>query len=131
MAKGIGDVIYSLLSNDAPVAAIVGTKIFPYVAVDNVAYPYMVYTDTAIDPLQDKDGVSCLDTTTLHIELYSKTLDEVEDMGNKVRTALDRISGTTETIDIQSISFTAENGGYADGDRVYVKIQSYSCRVKK
>lgn len=131
MAKGVGDVIYNLLTNSVDVSAIVGTKIFPYMAVDDIKAPYIVYNDSGIDPLQTKDGVSCLDTSTIEIELYSEDLEEAEDLSNKVRTALDRISGTIETVVVQSISFTAETGGYADEDRVFLKMQSYSFRIIK
>jgi len=130
IAKGIGDVIYSLLSNNAPVAAIVGTKIYPYLAVDDLAYPYIVYTIEGNDAEQNNDGI-CTDIVSVNIECYSETLGEVEDIGNKCRTALDRVSGTTETIKVQSISFRNEDGGYADEDRVFIKIQNYSFRIEK
>ena len=131
MAKGVGDVIYSLLSNDATVSAIVGTKIFPFVAIEDIKYPYIVYDNLGVEPTQCKGEVSSLDTISVNIELYSETLGEIEDLGNKVRTALDRVSGTTETVVVQSISFRDEDGGYADEDRVYLKIQSYQFRILK
>jgi hypothetical protein len=131
MAKGIGDVLYNLLSNDVDVSAIVGTKIYPFIAIEDVQDPYIVYTIEGVDPTQDKDGPSVLDTITVNIELYTETLSELEDLGNKVRALLDRNSGIIETICVQSISFTAEDSGYADEDRVYLKIQSYSIRVTK
>jgi len=131
MAKGIGDVVYNLLSNNAPVAAIVGNKIFAYMASDDIVYPYIVYSGINIDPIQTKDGVSCLDTTTVDIEIYSEDLSEIEDLGNKVRTALDRVNGTVETVVIQSISFTDGSDGYLDTDRVFYATQSYSFRILK
>ncbi len=131
MAKGVGDVIYSLLSNDTDVAALVGTKIYPYMGIEDIAYPYIVYDNMGVEPTQCKDAPSSLDTVSVQIELYSETLSEIEDLGNKVRTALDRVSGTTETVVVQSISFRDEDGGYADEDRVYVKIQSYNFRIIK
>ena len=35
----IGKAIFNLLSNDAPVAAIVGANIQPYLSIENTAYP--------------------------------------------------------------------------------------------
>lgn len=130
MAKGIGDVLYSLLSNDTDVSAIVGTKIFPFLAVDDIAYPYIVYTIEGIEPTDEKDGVSCLDIQSVDIELYSETLSEVKDLSIKVRNVLDRYSGTTEGIEIQSSSLQGEDGGYADEDRVFMQVQSYNFRLK-
>jgi hypothetical protein len=129
MAKGVGDVIYNLLSNDTDVAAIVGTKIFPFTAIEDISYDYIVYNVATSDPTQHKDGVSPLDTVSVQIELYSETLAEVKDLSIKVRNVLDRYSGTTEGVQVQSSSMLDEDGGYADKDRVYLQIQTYSLRV--
>ena len=38
MAKGIGDVIYSLLSNSTDVTDIVSTRIYPFLAIEDVLH---------------------------------------------------------------------------------------------
>jgi len=129
MAKGIGDVIYSLLSNDTDVTDIVSTRIYPFMAIEDVVYPYLVYTIEDVDPTVSKCGASPLDTVTFNIEIYTETLSELEDLGNKVRAELDRNKGTIETLNIQSIAYQNEDYGYADVDRVYLKIQAYSTRI--
>ena len=63
--------------------------------------------------------------------MYSKTPSELEDLANKVRTVFDRFSGTVETIVVQSIQFIGEDGGYADEDRVFMKMQQYKARIVK
>jgi hypothetical protein len=124
----LGKSIYNLLSNDANVSAIVGTKIFPYLAVDNIAYPYIVYSNNDSEFTDTKDGKSTLDIASYDIEIYSETITELSDLTTKVRNALDRYSGTVEGIDIQSIKYNAQDYGYADEDRVFIMIQSYSIR---
>ena len=129
MAKGVGDVLYSILSNDTNISGIVSTKIYPFLAIEDVVYPYIVYTIEGVDPTQTDDGVSILDVNSANIEIYSEDLSEIETLSKYVRNALDRYRGTVEGIEVQSISFRSENGGYADADRVYVKIQDYSLRM--
>ena len=129
MAKGVGDVLYSILSNDTNISAIVGTKIYPFLAIEDVVYPYIVYTIEGVDPTQTDDGVSVLDVNSANIEIYSEDLSENETLSKYVRNALDRYKGTVEGIEVQSISFRSEGGGYADADRVYLKIQDYSLRM--
>jgi|TARA_Y100000310_G_scaffold169451_1_gene169495 hypothetical protein len=131
MAKSINDVIYSKLSNDGDVSAIVGTKIYPYLAIENIKYDYIVYEQTGVEPTDCKDGASTLDTVLFNIEMYSKTPSDLEDLSTKVRTVLDRFGGTVETIVVQSIQFTGEDSGYADEDRVFMKIQQYRARIEK
>ena len=131
MAKGIGDVIYSLLSNSTDVTDIVSTRIYPFLAIEDVVYPYLVYTIENVDPTVSNCGASQLDKVTFNLEIYTKTLGQLEDLGNKVRAALDRYKGTTETIDVQIIAYQNEDYGYADEDRVNLKIQSYLTRIIK
>jgi hypothetical protein len=129
MAKGIGDVIYSLLSNSTDVTDIVSTRIYPFLAIEDVVYPYLVYTIENVDPTVSNCGASSLDTVSVNLEIYTETLAELEDLGDKVRNALDRYKGTTEGVDVQIIAYQNEDYGYADEDRVYLKIQSYNSRL--
>ena len=125
----IGKVIYNLLSNSAPVAAIVGTNIFPGIADEDIKVDYIVYEQSGTAPTNDKDGPSCLDVLEYDIEMYGKTRARVTDLADKVRTALDRVSGTIEGQNVDSIVFADEGGGYADADRVHIKIQRYTIRL--
>ncbi len=131
MAKDIGDVIYNLLSNDSAVSAIVGTKIKPFISIEDVASPYIVYDIIGLEPTDTKDGVSDLDTVEFDVEMYTKTPQKLKDLNIKVRNVLDRHSGTTETIKIQSITYLGEDGDYSDDERVYIKIQNYKARIDK
>ena len=125
----IGDVIYSLLTNDATVSALVSTRIYPNVAIANVVYPYIVYEQTGNNPQNDKDGPSTLDTLTYNIEIYTETLADSNTLGVAVRNVLDRYSGTVNTKVIQSVKYNNENSGYSDDmGRVHLKMQSYDFR---
>lgn len=124
----IGDVIYTLLSNDSDVINLVGTNIYPSLAIEDISYPYIVYDNIGNVPTDDKDGVSSLDTSTYDIEIYTKTLEELNDLSIKVRTVLDRYTGTVNSKVIQSIKYNDENTGYDDNDRIYMKAQEYQIR---
>jgi len=127
----IGDVIFSLLSNDATVSGLVGTKIFPYVAFENNVYPYIVYEQVGLEPTDTKDGVSELDVVIYDIEIYTKNPADLTTLSNAVRDALDRYSGTVNTKLIDSIRYLGENSGFSLEDRVYLRVQNYSIRYKK
>ena len=125
----IGDVVYSLLSNDATVSALVSTRIYPSLAIEDVAYPYIVYEQTGNNPTDDKDGVSSLDTLSYDIEIYTETLADSNTLGVAVRNVLDRYAGTVNTKVIQSVKYNNENSGYSDDmGRVHLKMQSYDFR---
>lgn len=127
----IGDVIYSLLSNDATVSGLVGLKIYPYIGMENIVYPYIIYDQTELTPTDTKDGVSELDVVSYDIEVYAKSPDDLTTISNAVRDALDRYSGTVNSKLIDSIRYIGENTGFDLEDRVYLRMQNYSIRYKK
>ena len=124
----IEDVIYSLLTDDAAVSALVSDRVYPSLAIKDVVYPYIVFEQVGNDPTDDKDGVSSLDTLSYDIEIYTQTPEKMNDLGVKVRKVLDRYAGTVNTKVIQSVKYNTENSGYSDDDRVYLKMQNYSFR---
>lgn len=127
----IGDVIFSLLSNDATVSGLVGLKIYPYIGNDNIVYPYIIYDQTSLQPTDTKDGVSELDVVSYDIEIYTKNPADLTTLSNAVRDVLDRYSGTVNTKLIDSIRYLGENSGFSLEDRVYLRVQNYSIRYKK
>jgi len=128
----IGSAIYNLLSNDATVSGFVGTKIYPYLAVDDIVYPYIAYKQEGLEPTDDKDGVSRLDTITYEVEMWHTDIIELKTLADAVRDVLDRYTGTVEGLNIQSVKFNAENTDYMDDKgRIYLTMQSYAFRVVK
>ncbi len=127
----IGDVIYYLLSNDATVTGLVGLKIYPYIGMENIVYPYIIYDQTSVQPTDTKDGVSELDTVSYDIEIYAKSPSELTTIATAVRNELDRYRGTVNTKVIDSIKYLGENSGFDLEDRVYLRVQNYSIRYKK
>lgn len=127
----LGKCIYNILSNDANVSALVGTKIYPSMAIEDIAYPYIVYEQISNDPTNDKDGVSTLDVVNFDVEIFTKTPQTIATLSGYVRDALDRYSGTVEGEIIQSITFMSEGSGYSDTDRVFMKIFNINIRHQR
>ena len=129
----IGYAIYNILSTDSDVAAIVSTRIFPNVARESTAFPFLIYTTNGVDPNDTKDGVSTLDTNNFTIICYSDKYSQVADLAQKVRIALDRKSGTypASGVEVQSIQFTSFDEDFdmkGDGQGVYVHTLSFNLR---
>ena len=122
-----GLAIYNLLSNDSDVTDLVSTRIFP-----NVAFPFIVYDVDSESPTPTKDGVSILDVDTVTVSGYSKTYIQASDLARKIRTALDRKSGTYGGIEVQSIFFTGYDDLFEDevsDEGIYVKALTFGIRI--
>ncbi len=125
----LGKLIRNILVNDTDVSAIVGTNVYPQMAIEDVPYPYIIIEQENNSPTDTKDGVSCLDVIEYQIIMFSETNAEIADLGSKVRDAFDRYAGTAEGLTVQSTRFLAEDLQYSDTDRVYGLGQQYSFRL--
>jgi hypothetical protein len=127
----IGKAIYNLLSNDATVSGYVSNRIYPFMAIEQVVAPYIVYTQETLEPHNIKDGVSPLDVITYHVEVWHENPETVKVLADAVRDVLDRYSGTVQSLNIQSVKYNDEEFGYADADRIFLIMQSYTFRLVK
>ena len=130
----IGLAIYNILSNNSDVAAIVSTRIYPNVAKQTSAFPFIVYQTTGVDPTDTKDGVSPLDTNTFDVLCFSETYTGAVSLAERVRNALDRNTGTHATIKIQGLSFISSNEHFdikGEGEGIYVHDLSFNLRQQE
>ena len=82
-------------------------------------------------PSDTKSGVSTLDEVRYDIVVASETYAEASDLTNKVRTALDRYTGTVAGVVIDSIQFIDLDADNDPGTETYVTSSEYIIRVKR
>jgi hypothetical protein len=95
--------IYGILSGDATLTALVSTRIYPEAAPQNAANPCIVYSESTPEFNDNKSGVSRLDVNLVQVDIYASTISVRNTIGARVRTLLDRYSGTVNSINIQSM----------------------------
>lgn len=122
--------IYNILSNDGPVSAIT-TQISPSSIPQDATYPAITFQRISNDPSDTKDGVSTLDVIMLDIDIWNDVYATGKDLADKVRTALDRTSGTYAGRVIQSIRFETDRELFDDNLEIYHFNQEYSVRYKR
>lgn len=111
----IGKSIYNILSTTGSVSALVGTRIFPNVAPQTTAFPFIIYDVTGVQPTNTKDGVSTLDTNDVMISVYSETYSQASSLALLVRIAMDRLpTNTYAGEEIQSSEFQGYNDIFDD-----------------
>jgi len=127
-----GLAIYNILANDTPVSAIVGTRIFPNVAKQTTSFPFIIYDVQSENPTDYKQGVSSLDTDNVMVSCYCKTYSQASDLAKKIRTALDRVSGTYNGVVIQSIKYDGYNDLFTESSAnqgIYRKALQFNLRI--
>ena len=124
-------IIINLLENDVPVNAIVSKRIFPLrIPQSNSAYPVITFDRINTKPTDSKDGASSLDTHRLILHFWGRSYSELKDLSTKVRTALDRKSGSLFGINVDSIIFVDDKDGFSDNIDLNHLIQEYKIREK-
>ena len=125
----IGKALYGKLSATSAVTALVSTRIFPDMATQDATYPFIVYTNDATQPTDVKDSASPLDVVTMSVMIYSNSYSQAQDIAAAVRTALDRMTGTVQGVNVQSCRFEGQNSAQMEFDKhVFVIEQSYVFR---
>lgn len=100
----IGRAIYSILTADATLTALVGSRIYPDYSIQKPTLPYVVYQVIDTSPSPTKDGASKLDTIRVQIDAWSDSFDTAQTVSERVRTVLDFVTpGTYATVDIDGI----------------------------
>ena len=118
----IGKAIYKILNDNIAVSSMVGTRIAPNVMKQTSAFPFIVYDVSTDTPEGQKDSVALLDTVSLMVSGYSQTYSEASKLANYIRTALDRVNGLYNGVNIQAIDFDGYDDVFDDmsgSDGVY------------
>ena len=127
----VGKAIYYLLNNSTDLEAVVGTRIFPEVAAQDSALPFVMYSVISNEPSDTHSGPSLLDIAQVDVVLYNTSYTGCVDMGVYVRAALDRVSGTYNGVNVQSCQYNSEVIDFDEYKRAYVITQSYDVRISR
>lgn len=126
-----GKAIYKLLKDSSAVGAIAGDKIYPEVALQTDDFPLVIYTIRDQSPSPHKDGTSTLDTAGVEIVSCSKNYSQAMDLAIACRNAVDRVGGTVNGVEVQSIQFRTQGVEYDYISGAYMVTQNYDIRIQR
>jgi len=125
----VGAAIYSMLKDDSAVSALVGTRIYPELAEEGAATPYVVYSVVSNTPVDTKDSAP-VDEAQLEVFSVADTYAAANDLADKVRAALSRKSQIVyETVTVQSVKYTNEVTEVSAERNLFISVQDYTVRT--
>lgn len=128
----LGSAIYSILSGDATLAAIIGTKIYPVQAPQRTPPPFVVYRENNTIATDQKDGSAPKDLKSVQIDIYSGTYTEAHTAADRIRVLLDAYSGTVAGVTIRQMWFSdQDDGDFLEDMNFYGISQVYEARVQR
>tara|TARA_R110002073_G_scaffold54732_1_gene140798 strand:+ start:958 stop:3348 length:2391 start_codon:yes stop_codon:yes gene_type:complete len=126
-----GIAAYVILSQNTDVTDIVGVNIFPEVAEQETATPFIVYQLQSVAPEDTHDGPSKLDEVRFEFLCYADSYALAADLGDKVRGALDRVSGTYNGVNVESVQFNDVDIDTIDAPRRFAQVLTFTFRIKR
>lgn len=105
-------------------------KIFPELAPPDIDAPYIVYSVVSNSPSDTKNANGDIDTASIEVYGFQDTYNKAVDLGVSIRAALDRKTGTYNTIEIQSTNYVNEQMDVNEARKLWAAIQDYSIRIK-
>ena len=124
------DSVSNVLIDNITVQEMILTKIFPELAPPDIDAPYIVYSVVSNSPSETKNANGDIDTASIEVYGFQDTYNKAVDLGVSVRAALDRKTGTYNTIQIQSTNYVNEQMDVNEARKLWAAIQDYSIRIK-
>ncbi len=90
----IEEALYSHLTNDAGVSALVGNRVYPLMAPQDAALPHLVYQRISSPRLRSHGGPSGLAHPRFQITATAGSYSAARSLANAVRASLDGFRGT-------------------------------------
>lgn len=125
-----GKAIYKLLKDDDAVGAICADRIFPEIAEQTADLPLVVYTIQSASPAGTKGGTSTIDEVQFEVMSFSSDYAQAMSLGQACRGALDRVGGTINGVQVQSIDFRTAGVDYDYTTDSHICVQTYEMRIQ-
>lgn len=124
-----GKAIYYLLTNNENVSAVVSSRVYPEVVAQDAQVPFIFFEMRGVTPDSFKPGPAEIDEIRIEVSGISETYDEVVDLGEKIRGALDRVYGTYNGVNVESIEFNDATIDVVSKPRRYVITLDFTIRI--
>lgn len=116
--------IYNILSTYAGLTALVSTRIYPMVAAQQAAIPYVVFDVPRTEPVNRTSGKAFMNQIQVKVSAFSKDFNEAASVSEQIQAALNRVAaGTYGGVSLQVVLFSDEYPIFHDEDDTH-EIQS-------
>jgi hypothetical protein len=102
-------IIYSRLSTDGTITALVGNRIYPVLPNQDALLPLLVYTRLATEPTLHLQGKTKPDRVEVLVEAWTENFDTLADLLAKVKTNLHGFRGTVAGVQVQGCFLQDQN----------------------
>ncbi len=117
--------IYSVLSADLGLTALVSTRIYPLLLPQNAILPALTYARVSTERESAFVSDPGLSTARIQVDVWADTVASVQNVAEEVRGALHRYRGTIATVVIEESHIENEIMMYEPETEIYHIVQDY------
>lgn len=124
----IESALYSILTGDSDVSGLVSTRVYPYVAPQDVVLPFITFSRISGEHAQHMGGGVGLATVRLMVTSWAKKSDSASTLAEHVRDALQGYSGTAASVDVDAVIL---DGDSADAEQLVIGKEQFVYSVSQ
>jgi len=119
------EAVYAILTEDAAVGALVGTRVYPQAIPQDVGLPATAYARISTKRVKRHGGSSGLKRARVQVNSTAREYDEAKAVAAAVCGALDGVQRTVAGIWVQGSWAEGEGDEYAEGDGLHGVRQDF------
>jgi hypothetical protein len=127
----IEEAIVSLVTANAAVKALIGTRLYPNLIPEKAQLPAAAYQLTSTGTNYNHSGQSSIATPELGFTFDSRSYDEAKAIGAAVKAVLSGYRGTVGTVKIGSVFLKDEFEAYNPASQIFMRSQIYTITWKE
>lgn len=125
-------VMRNALVTTTAVSSLVSARIYPLLAPQSAALPFITYRRSGIRRQQTLGGPMGVPQVSVDFDVYAATYEGARDLADKVRQRLDGYGGTFDNAEVKQVSLENEQDDFvqlagADMPPVYSVKLSFDC----
>ena len=115
----LSESIYSELSTEASITALVSDRVFPVIAPVSADFPLIVYEKFSVDEGYSSSGADGIFGSLYRFHIFSTTLSNAEAIRSALRSFLSDKTGTFGTNSLNHLRVIAEADEYEQDTQLY------------
>lgn len=123
-------VLRTALVTTTAVSSLLSSRVYPLVAPQSAALPFITYRRAGIRRQQTLGGPMGVPQVTVELDVFAATYEGARDLADRCRLVLDGYGGTVDNVEVKQVSLDNEQDDFvqlagADVPPVYSVKQTY------
>jgi hypothetical protein len=115
----LGSLLYSLITGQSVIAALVGTRVYPTFLPQAPTTPAITYQWIYADRIRSTKGPSGLTRSRYQLDYWGSTYEAVKRLCEAVRMAIDGYRGNVDGVRVGDVAITADQDMREEDARFY------------